>query len=636
MKNIILFILVLFSLRSGGQTLFKYGPHKVEVNEFLKAFQKNQVDTHDPRADMEAYLPLYINYRLKVQDAKDHHLDTMLSIRADLQSFRYQLEESYRYDADELKRLTGEALQRSKKDIRVGVYIIRQGRDMAPGIFKQLAGEVKLSLEKHDKAATARLKDKGVEVLDKELGFITVFSLPYDLENVIYILKPGTFSDPVFLNGSYWIFENQEERPAAGKIKIAQILLTPAPGDSAMENRNRQLADSLYEQLQKGADFSSLAERFSSDRNTYHRGGEMPVFGVGQYSPVFEDHAFGLKNPGDISRPFKTIFGYHILKLISAVPVSTQDTTLFKSEISMKLMQDDRLQLAAAKMIEKAKQLTGFHDYNLPRAELYKITDSSLFRNLDISAGVLTAGSSLFGFNDGTDVSIRQWTDFLKRSHSMGVADIHGYYDDELQVFRSQVIRENYLNRLSGLDSDFAAQLADFNDGNMLFEMMQQKVWTKASGDSEALQKYYRQNTQKYKWERSVAAVTFYCNNEETARKCMEELKTRPWREVLESNATTVQADSGRFEITQLHGLSEVVQPGVSGPTVDQYDNSASFVQVLQVFDAGMQRAFIDARGLVIEDYQKVLEQKWIDELRRKYPVKINRNVWETVLSKVD
>ena len=108
----------------------------------------------------------------------------------------------------------------------------------------------------------------------------------------------------------------------------------------------KQLADSLYQALRRGSDFSALAKQFSSERNAYVTGGLMPEFGVGRYHPAFENAVFSLKNDGDISAPFETDFGIHIVKRIKHLPVSEDSTaaeTLFKEEVS----RDARVRIAS-------------------------------------------------------------------------------------------------------------------------------------------------------------------------------------------------------------------------------------------------------------------------------------------------
>jgi peptidyl-prolyl cis-trans isomerase SurA len=175
----------------------------------------------------------------------------------------------------------------------------------------------------------------------------------------------------------------------------------------------------------------------------------------------------------------------------------------------------------------------------------------------------------------------------------------------------------------------------EFRDGNIFFEIMQQEVWNKAQNDTAALRMIYEQNRQKYNWNKSAVAVIFYCSDEATAKFIYDEVKKDPasWRKVSEEYAEKVVADSSRFEWEQLpSNIASAPKPGmVSAPVVNPNDNSASFAYVVNVSTTPIPRSFNEAKGLVINDYQEILEKTWTDTLRKKYPVKVNEKVLEEI-----
>lgn len=631
MKRLFLLPLLMLTSQLPAQTLFTYGNHKVAPGEFLNAYRKNRLPTDTGKDAMANYLQLYINYKLKVQDAKDIQLDTLPSLKADLQSFRRQIEQNYIYDQQEYKRLVDEAAGRSQKDIRVAALVVAPAMQLDKQTLKARADEVFEAVQKDHKVDLSALESKGVKVAKEDLGFITAFTLPYEIENIVYGLAPGAYSRPYLLNDNYIIFKNEGERPAAGKIKVAQILLATPPGGDTSWHEGALLADSIFHVLQNGVDFAALAKTFSDDRKTFFNGGEMPEFGVGKFAPAFEDHAFALEYPGEISKPFKTVFGYHILKLISANPVSSIKTGDLEALVKQEVLTDSRIELAKNKLIELAKNRTGFHRTGLANADLYKVTDSSLIAGKEITSGRVNTSSVLFRFNDGLKVTVGEWIQFAKNSGKVVDIRRQSSYNTLMPEFESQSILKNYQNRLEEFDKGFVRQLHEFAEGNMLFEMTQRQVWGKASEDSTGLRKYFDVHRGKYQWGESADAIIFSCNNEETAKQAINELKANTWRQILDRNPFNIQADSGRFEIAQLPVKQAITKTGVTPPVTDKFDHTATFVQIIKVFPKGTPRDFADARGLVIEDYQKVLEDAWIKKLRTKYPVKVNQKVFDAL-----
>ena len=199
----------------------------------------------------------------------------------------------------------------------------------------------------------------------------------------------------------------------------------------------------------------------------------------------------------------------------------------------------------------------------------------------------------------------------------------------------STVAVEYYRKHLEEYSDDFKFQMQEFKEGNMLFEVMERNVWSKAANDSAGLKKFYDNNKAKYLWNESASVLLFNATNAEAANEAIAALSTgKSWKDIAEQSEGKIQADSGRYEISQLQ-LPEGAKATiglVTKPQVNTTDNSASFIKILQLYPAGQQRSFEEARGLVINEYQNHLEEKWIEELKKKYPLKVNDTVFKSLL----
>ncbi|RYG49374.1 MAG: hypothetical protein EOO01_12530, partial [Chitinophagaceae bacterium] len=321
MRSICLLALGLFIGYNGkAQTLFTYGPHKVSKTEFLRAYNKNRVAAEDENRLIKDYLDLFTKFKLKVQAAKDLRLDTLQQIKNDVANFRRQVQENYMNDEATTEALFNEALQRSAKDIHV-LYFSVAVKD-APGaeaaarvIHKGLKGG------RTDYEALINEASSGSRASYQDIGFINVFAVPENFEKIIYSLKPGEVSEPYKTESAWHVFKSAGERKNPGKWKMSQILFA-LPQDATPEQRvaAKRKADSVYSLLKSGRDFADAARQFSDDKLSYAVGGELPEFSSGKYDLVFEENAFALKNDGDISLPFETPYGIHILKRASHTP----------------------------------------------------------------------------------------------------------------------------------------------------------------------------------------------------------------------------------------------------------------------------------------------------------------------------
>ena len=106
------------------------------------------------------------------------------------------------------------------------------------------------------------------------------------------------------------------KRPAT--VSFRQIVVAPQPKPAARAAALAR-AESLLVQLRHGADFETLARRFSNDPGTKDRGGDLGWFRRGMMVQAFDRVAFSLR-PGEISNVVESPFGYHIIKVDQVQP----------------------------------------------------------------------------------------------------------------------------------------------------------------------------------------------------------------------------------------------------------------------------------------------------------------------------
>ncbi len=563
LKKVILSVFVLLLIiPCYSQVLFTYGKHSVSQDEFLKAYNKNNSDTAGNALNMDDYLNLYIRFKLKVQAARDAGLDTSAEQINELQSFRYQLSENYIREDVSINLLVDEAAQRSQKDIHLSQIFVPLMHEAPDDTVSDAQAKINAAWERLKKGEP--FEKVGRNFNFASVGYITAFVLPYDIESIAYSLKPGQFSAPFRTGAGFFILRNDGERKAVGKLRTAQILLAYPPDNAETAKPVlAKRADSIYQAVKAGADFAELARTYSDDPHTFYVGGEMPAFGTGQYDTVFENHAFGLQNDGDISQPFTTNFGYHIVKRVQRIPVpENTDDKDWREVVRDRVLQSDRMEIAHDKLIESLRGVIA-RDANTEELS----SDSAVLR----------------------------------------------YYRNHLEQY----------------NSEFADQMREFREGNLLFAIMQRKVWDAAAEDSAGLQNYFAQHRDKYYWENSADALIITCLVPDSVSSVQAALKNNhaAWRDVVEANNSLVLIDSARFDLSQIPVVDRTnfTEGLFTATVVNQPDSSHTFAYIIKMYPGKSQKSFADARGSVINDYQTYLEEQWVAELKKKYPVKVNR-----------
>ncbi|MFP4468236.1 MAG: peptidylprolyl isomerase [Bacteroidales bacterium] len=356
---VLLHIAWLTPVFAGDPVLLRIGDESITLSEFKEVYYRNNDTTQADHAQVEEYLELYIDYRLKVKEAKSQGLDTLPGFRKELNGYRDQLVREFMATHEVTDQLVMEAWERSLYDIRASHILLRLPTDASPedtlevytrimdvyrkisegADFSEVAGEVSEDPSARNTEATANQPARRGNGGD--LGYFTVFDMLYPFESAAYNTPLGDVSKPVRTDLGYHLIKVTDKLPAMGEARVAHIMLmTPVDmKEEEIAEKEQQIFD-IYRQLQEGADFDRLAGDYSEDRQTAGNGGEMAPFTSSRMVPGFIEAIHQLDESGDISSPVRTDFGWHIIKLIDRSPPPPFEEA--EEEIRTRLARNDR------------------------------------------------------------------------------------------------------------------------------------------------------------------------------------------------------------------------------------------------------------------------------------------------------
>jgi peptidyl-prolyl cis-trans isomerase SurA len=315
---------------------------------------------------------------------------------------------------------------------------------------------------------------------------------------------------------------------------------------------------------------------------------------------------------------------------------TTKADAAYMYEIKQKVMQDSRVNTAKDVFTNSIVKLIGYKKNTAVKdADLFRYADSVAVNPALNGAKEFAVSNKVIYSTSKSAVKGKDWLSFI-REYKTNPEIYKGENNPALlQKFLNLKSLEYYRTHLEDYNPEFSYQIEEFKDGNLLFEIMERKVWSNAVNDSAALLKYYAQHKSKYLWAASADIIIFSCTNKKVAEESLAGLKEgKGWKKITEESNNSIQADSGRYELSQIT-LAEgtVAATGMITPiVVNESDGTAGFVNILKLHPANEQRTFEEARGLVINDYQIILEEKWIEELKKKYPVKVDEKVFQSLL----
>ncbi len=628
-----------------NKVLFTVADDTVTAGEYMAVYNKNRNlgEDIDPKTPSE-YLDLYVNFKLKVHEAKAIGMDTVPSFLREYGSYRDQLAKPYLNDKDVTKELVKEAYQRMKKDVRASHIMIMVDGSAPPAdtlhAHKTIMN-IKKQLEKGgDFAALAQeySADSYSAKQGGDLGYFTVFNMVYPFETAVYNAKVGEITGPVRTRYGYHLIKVTDKRDARGTVQVAHILILD--NDKVKENDSKkaeQKVNEIYEKLKGGEDFGTLAKQYSQDPTSAQKEGVLQPFGINKMYPEFEDAAFGLENVGDYTKPVRTPIGWHIIKLVGKAPIGSFEES--EDEIKQKLDRDDRSQQSQISVMKRLKKDYSYHEYPKTMKLAFEQVDESLLKQAYKADKVKGGDKVLFEFGP------KKFTvmDFLKHveanQRSARGSSVYSAVSAMYDVYSETELVNYEKSRLEEKYPEFKLLSREYFEGILLFDLTEKKVWKKSVSDTTGLKAYYTANKDNYTWKERYQAYVIDAVDKKTAKKAAKMIsKGGEVSEVVssinEDSQLKVKIDSNLYESGSNAILKDL--PKKVG-TSDIFEKDGRFfVVVIDKIMAPTNKTFQEARGIVISDYQTYLEQEWLKELKEKYSVKMQDEVLKKVIAELE
>ena len=621
---------------------------EISKAEFERIYKKN--NAKDKVVDVKSlkeYLELFINFQLKVSEAEELKLDTLSKFKKELEGYRKQLAKPYLVDKDVDEKLLKEAYERMKYDVRANHILIKlsenaQAKDTLKAYKKAMKIRKRiLKGEKFDKVAKSTSDDPSAKINGGDLGYFTAFQMLYDFETTAYNTKNNEISMPVRTKYGYHIIKTLDKRKARGKIKVAHIMLTikKDADEKTKKEIETQIYD-IYKRLKKGEKFSDLAEKFSADKGTSKKGGELPFFGVGRMLSAFENASFSLQKNNDISEPIQTDFGWHIIKRLDIKEL--EDFEVLKPELKRKISRDTRALKSKKIIIEKLKKE---YNYQLNKKNLevfYTLVDTMIFHGKWTYDKEKDLNETLFSFAD-KKFTQADFKDYMFRTQTKGIRKmpIETFVNKLEDAFSSSKILKYEENLLEKKYPEFRFLMNEYHDGMLLFDLTDQKIWSKASADTIGLQKYHEANKGNYMWDKRVKANIYICKDDDICNKTLKLLKKRAKKnysdeEILskinKKNKDNLKIKESKIYAKEDNKLIDKLEwkANIIKKIEDKTSKEISIIEIIEVIKP-TPKALNIIKGTVTADYQTFLEKEWIKTLKSKYKVTVN----EKLLSKI-
>lgn len=646
-SRLIIFVFLLtqsFLFAQNKEVLFTIDNHPYYTDEFVRVYNKNlDLVKDDSQKDLDKYLELFLGYKLKVEKANKLGLQNSVTYQNELKSYRNQLSKNYVNDSKVTNELVQEAYNRMTKEVRASHILILVDEGDSPEDTLKAFNKIKdiknrlNAGEDFVKVAQQFSEDPSVKENNGNLGYFSAFRMVYPFENAAFNTNVGEVSKPFRTRFGYHLVKVVDKRDNRGEVTVAHIMIVkPSTPDAQLEAKAKQTIDDIYQKIQQGEGFESLANQFSEDKSSASKGGVLQRFGSGQLSSEeFENVAFSLQNKNDISKPFQSQFGWHIVKLIDKHPVLS--LTDMKNELEEKVRKDERSLLITNSLAKKLRAKYPQTKDSKVLASVKKIiTDDFYSQTWETPLNLKDYNKTILTINKSKQVSAVAFLNFIhvQQKSKIKTKPISKLVDELFEKFIDEQVTTYYNENLENEFPEFKYVMDEYRDGLLLFDLMDREIWTKAKTDTLGLSNYFKQNIQNYQWKKRFDANIFSSTDKDViakAKKFLEKGKSIDYiKEKLNKDGKiNIMVKSGLFEedydiLPQYTNLSKGVSNVV---TKDQYH---FVVEVKEVKQAEAKK-LTDCTGKAVNDYQQYLESNWVNELRKEFDVKVNAAVFETI-----
>ena len=629
------------------EVLFSIDNHPYYTDEFIRVYNKNlDLVKDDSQKDLDKYLDLFLGYKLKVEKANKLGLQNGANYQNELKSYRNQLSKNYLNDSKVTNELVREAYDRMQQEVRAShiLVLVDEGaspQDTLKAYNKVLDIKKRLDAgEDFVKIAQQFSEDPSVKENNGDLGYFSAFRMVYPFENAAYKTKVGQVSKPFRTRFGYHIIKVVDKRVNRGEVTVAHIMVLKQT-DATQQEKAKTTIDDIYKKIQQGESFESLAQQFSEDKSSAPKGGVLQRFGSGQLSSEeFENVAFELKEKNQISAPFESQFGWHIVKLIEKHPVRSFDD--MKMELEDKIRKDERSLLITNSL---AKKVRGKYLFTKDAKLIAKIkgvvNDEFYSQTWVVPEKTKELEGTILTINKDKKVNSKVFLDFIasKQKSNIKTKPVAKLVDELFEKFIDEQLIAYYNDNLESEFAEFKNVMDEYRDGLLLFDLMEKEIWNRAKNDTIGLNEYFQKNIKNYQWKKRYSADILSSTDLkviEKAQKFLKKGKTIDYikEQLNKDGKINIMSKSGMYEedydvLPQFNNLSKGVSSIVSK---DKYH---FVVNITDEKPAGA-KELTECKGKVISDYQQYLENHWVDELRKEFSINVNQDVFAKVKNQLN
>ena len=496
-----------------NRTLAELGDEKITLGEFEKQYLKTvgNIDTakNKPLEDKQQFLNLYINFRLKVKDARERELLNNAEIQKDIEEYKRNYSPTYLVDKEIVESEVKKLYNMKKDEVRASHILIQLPENASPedsAAAYQKADTIIQKLEdgaNFEDLAVEYSQDRTVRTNRGDLYYFTGGMTVPEFEDAVYDMRVGQFTKkPVRTMFGLHIVKLTDRKARIESVRISHILIQDkrdSLGNIIDSVETYQKVLDIYNRAKGGESFEELANQFTEDQGSKNQMGDIGYMERRRLAQPLDSVAFNTK-VGDISGPIRTPYGWHVVKKTDEKPLASYEKQFENLKNEYKKTQ--KYKEDYAKFVETLKE-----KYS------YKITDEGMnFLQSKFDTTKTIADYNLDSLFSQTDKEIKL---AAYDGGEVKVIDIINHMNINRDYQRMSLNKETIVKIINSSaensllnkraddlgiedDDEYVANLTDYENGLLVFRIDQDELWSKVKVSENDLISYYESNKTKF------------------------------------------------------------------------------------------------------------------------------------------
>jgi peptidyl-prolyl cis-trans isomerase SurA len=404
-------------------------------------------------------------------------------------------------------------------------------------------------------------------------------------------------------------------------------VVPPGAGEEA-EKKAEEDITGIYKRLQDGASFNELARTVSDHKESASGGGELNWFGAGEMIPEFAEAAFSITDTGNYTRPVRTPYGWHLIKLLGKRPPGTFEEN--RSFLESKINQSYLNSISKKELVSKLKKEYKFRIDDRVYRWFIENTDSLVMQGLKKYDRDSIPKGNLYSFTNQR-LTAKEFAGYIEKKASLIVTkdsvlfidnSIDARSSDHILTYENSILERKY--------PEFRYLMNEFHDGILLFEISGKRVWNRVNNDSIGIMKYYEENKFSHLSEKGIEA-RIYTLKIPGQEKQLEsayskyskktDLDTRLAKKFNKKGNTYLEITDSTWYFGSDPEIDSIRWE--KGAHSTRWKGYPSILVINNIVEP-VPLPFEKVQGEMINGYQDQLENEWIKQLKEKYPVKID------------